>query len=122
MTSYTVPAGLSQSDAANFQQANEQNGVAAGIWQDEQSMQMWFRSGTDRVDVPISTPGTSWHEVTIEYSDARYQLYLDSRLIYTSLETPYHPQSIWMGHPANLDSNCSWSSLEIDYITVESLP
>jgi eukaryotic-like serine/threonine-protein kinase len=122
MTSYVLPSGFSQNDAANFQQANEQNGVAAGIWQDDHGVQIWYRSGADRVDVPVSTLDTSWHEVTIEYSDSYYKIYLDSRLIFPSLETPYRPQFIWMGHPANLGSNCSWSSLEIDYVTVESLP
>jgi hypothetical protein len=123
MTSYIVPNGLSQNESGNLQKANEQNGVAAGIWQDNTTgMQIWFRSGADRKDITVSQPNTMWHEVKIEYIGDQYKIHLNSILIYTSLPTAYRPQSIWMGHPANLGSKCSWSSLEVDYVTVESLP
>jgi serine/threonine protein kinase len=117
------PAGRSQADEAACQQASEQNGVAAGMWQDsENGLQIWFRSGADRVDKKFPGPDTAWHDITIKYEHSRYEMYLDNRLVYTSLPTPYRPQSIWMGHPADLGSDCPWSSLEVDYVKVYSLP
>jgi hypothetical protein len=123
MTSYLVPVGLTQEQAADRQEEAEKHGVQAGVWQDEASgMQLWFRSGADRVDIPISALNTDWNEMTIRRLGSQYTLYLNGYPAYTSLDTPYHPQGIWIGHPAELDIDCQWSTLEIDYVKIESLP
>jgi len=123
MTGYLVPAGLTQDEAARRQQTAEANGVQAGVWQDRQNgLQLWFRSGSDRVDVPFGGPDTNWHEMAIKYVGDQYMLYLDGRLAYTSRPTPYRPRYIWMGHPADLGVDCQWDTLEVDYIKVENLP
>jgi len=120
-TSYIVPAGLSQEEAASYQREAEVSGVAAGVWQDgTYGMQYWFRSGADRKDVLLGI-NTGWNETVIEYSNGQYYLYLNKSLIYTSQPTLYRPISIWIGHPAELSGDCLWSGLEIDYITIESL-
>lgn len=123
MTGYLVPVGLTQDEAANRQKEAEAHGVQAGVWQDQTNgVQLWFRSGADRVDVPISGPNTNWNEMTIRCVGNRYTLYFNGHPAYTSLETPYYPQGIWIGNPAELAADCQWSTLEIDYIKVESLP
>jgi hypothetical protein len=123
MTSALIPGGLSQEETADWQREAEQNGVAAGIWQDTTGgMQIWFRSGADRADVPISGPDTAWHQLMIEYSDDRYRIYLDGDLAYSSQKTPHRATSVWIGHPSDLGSPCPWGTLEIDYVKVERLP
>jgi hypothetical protein len=123
MTSYLVPVGLTQDEAANRQREAEAYGVQAGVWQDEANgMQLWFRSGADRVDLQVSRSNTDWNELIIKYFRNRYTLYFNGSPAYTSLETSYRPQVIWIGHPAELNTDCQWSTLEIDEIKVESLP
>jgi hypothetical protein len=46
----------------------------------------------------------------------------DNQLAYTSQDTTYRPEFIWIGHPAQLDARCAWSRLDIDFIRVETLP
>jgi len=68
MTSYLVPVDLTQIEAAARQQEAEVTGVQAGVWQDRANgLQLWFRSGADRVDIPFSGPNTDWNEMTIKY-------------------------------------------------------
>ena len=123
MSTSQVPVGLSQEEAAKFQEEAEQNGMSAGVWQDlANGLQVWYRAGADRFDGQLGGPDTLWHEMKIEYVANRYQIYLDDSLVYTSDETTFRPQTIWMGHPANLGSPCLWSTLEVDSITVRALP
>ena len=121
VTSCQVPVGLAQKEAEQFQQDCEEQGITAGVWQDrENGLQLWFRSGSDRIDVPFPGPNTSWNEMTITYSDGRYHLYLDGGPAYVSQPTSYRPQLVWIGHPASLDSDCQWDTLQVDYIRVEN--
>jgi len=123
MTSYLVPVGLSQEQAATRQQEAEAQGIQAGAWQDRANgMQLWFRSGPDRADIPFPGPNTNWNEMVIKYSRSQYTLYLNGSLAYASSETPHRPQHIWLGHPADLGDDCRWDSLAIDYVQVERLP
>jgi hypothetical protein len=123
VTSYLVPAGVSQAEAASLQQQAEANGIQAGVWQDQANgMQLWFRSGQDREDVLFPGPNKDWNEMVIRYSGGRYILYLNGAPAYRSEETAHRPQYIWMGHPADLGSNCWWDTLEVDRIRVERLP
>lgn len=123
MTSYLVPVGLSQDEAAARQQAAEAHGVQAGVWQDRvNGLQLWYRSGPDRIDIPFPGPNTRWNEMAIRRSDGQYTLYLNGRLAYASLETPHRPRAIWIGHPADLGTGCRWDTLQIDYVRIESLP
>jgi hypothetical protein len=123
MTSSLIPGGLGQEEAADRQKEAEQSGVAAGIWQDSTGgMQMWFRSGADRADIPISGPDTAWHHVVIEYLANQYNIHLDGDLVYGSQRTPQRARFVWMGHPSDLGSPCAWGTLEVDFVRVESLP
>jgi hypothetical protein len=123
MTSYLVPVGLTQIEAAARQQEAEVTGVQAGVWQDRANgLRLWFRSGANRVDIPFSGPNTGWNEMTIKYFHSQYTLYFNDHPAYTSLQTPYRPRFIWIGHPADLGTGCLWDTLEVDYIKVESLP
>ena len=85
-------------------------------------LRLWFRSGANRVDIPFSGPNTGWNEMTIKYFHSQYTLYFNDHPAYTSLQTPYRPRFIWIGHPADLGTGCLWDTLEVDYIKVESLP
>ncbi len=123
MTGYLVPAGLSQNEAAARQQAAEQNGVQAGVWQSiSEGLLVWFRAGPERKDIPVGGPNSNWHDMSIVYADSRYMIYLDGASVYASNQTQYRPRLIWMGHPADLGGNCEWDSLEVDYIRVEGIP
>ena len=123
MTSCEVPPGVSQQEAASVQARCEQQGVTAGVWQDQANgFQLWFRSDADRQDIQFPGPDTGWNNLQIEYSGGRYTLYLNGEVAYASLETPHRPQRIWLGHPANLGGDCWWCTLEVDQITVKSLP
>lgn len=123
LTSYVMPSGLSQSSAAEFQRANEQNGLAVGSWQDRNTgMLIWFRAGAERADVRVSSSNTNWHEVKVHSVGRRYMIDFDNQLAYTSQDTTYRPEFIWIGHPAQLDARCAWSRLDIDFIRVETLP
>ncbi len=123
MTSYLVPPGLTQNEAANRQRTAEANGVQIGVWQDiSNGLQLWFRSGADRADVPFPGPNSNWNEMTIKYLGGQYMLYLNGRLTYTSQKSTFRPRYIWIGHPADLGADCQWDTLEVDYIRVESLP
>jgi hypothetical protein len=122
LSSYLVPAGVSQDEAAGLQQEAESHGVQAGVWQDRASgLQLWFRSG-GREDVLLPGPSTGWIELAIRYFDGRYTMYLDGSPAYSSLVTVHHPSHIWMGHPADLGSNCQRDTLEVDYVRVEMVP
>jgi hypothetical protein len=123
MTSYLPPVGLSQDEAAARQEAAEESGIQAGVWQDQTNgLQLWYRSGPERTDVPISGIDTDWNELTIECVSGRCAMYLNGDPAYTSLETPYRPKGIWIGHPADLGTGCAWDTLEVDYVRVESVP
>lgn len=123
MTGYLVPSGLSQNEAAARQQAAEQTGVQAGVWQSiSEGLLIWFRAGPERIDIPFGGPDRNWHEMTIVYTDSRYMIYLDDRLVHNSRQTAYRPRLIWIGHPADLGGNCDWDSLEVDNIRVEGIP
>lgn len=123
VTSYLVPAGVSQAEAASLQQQAEANGIQAGVWQDRANgLQLWFRSGQDREDVLFPGPNKNWNEMVIRYSGGRYILYLNGSPAYRSEETAHRPRYIWMGHPADLGSNCWWDTLEVDQVRVERLP
>jgi hypothetical protein len=120
--SYIVPPRLSQEETTNRERAAESSGMAVGVWQDgTYGMQYWLRSGVDREEIQLGI-NTKWNQTVIEYLDGKYYLYLNGNLIYTSRMIPYRPIHIWIGHPAELSGDCLWSSLEIDYIAVESLP
>ncbi len=125
-TSYdpSMLVGLSQDEAAKRQQAAEQNGVVAGIWQDSGSgFQFWYRSGAERPNIAISGQDTSSRVLTIEYHNNQYTTSLAGRgVIYTSQRTSNRPQYLWMGHPATIGSPCPWETLEVSDIKVESLP
>jgi hypothetical protein len=121
-TSYIVPLRLSQEETASREREAEGSGVATGVWEDgTYGMQYWFRSGADREVIQLGI-NTNWNKTVIEYLDGQYLLYLNGYLIYTSRQISYRPIHIWIGHPAELSEDCLWSSLEIDYITVESIP
>lgn len=123
VTSYLVPVGLSLEEAADLQQEAESDGVQAGVWQDRAGgLQLWFRSETDRKDVVYPGPNTGWIELAIRYSDRQYTMYLNGSHAYSSLPTAHRPGYLWMGHPADLGSNCLWDTLEVDYVRVEALP
>lgn len=123
MTSYLVPVGLTQHEAAALQQEAEMHGVQAGVWQDrENGLLLWYRSGLERRDIRLGGPITVWHEMTIRYSEGRYRLYLNGELAYSSVETPYRPRVIWIGHPADLGVSCQWGTLELDYVRVDCVP
>jgi serine/threonine-protein kinase len=123
VSSYLVPRGLSQAEAAARQEEAEANGVQAGVWQDVGSgMQLWYRSGGDRQDVQLGGPHKDWNEMVIRYTDGRYTLLLNGSPAYTSAPTAHRPQTLWMGHPADLGANCWWSTLEVDEVRVERLP
>jgi hypothetical protein len=110
------------SRTTNRERAAESSGMAVGVWQDgTYGMQYWLRSGVDREEIQLGI-NTKWNQTVIEYLDGKYYLYLNGNLIYTSRMIPYRPIHIWIGHPAELSGDCLWSSLEIDYIAVESLP
>ena len=120
VTSYRPPAGLPQDEVAQLQQEAEETGVQAGVWQDlHNGLQLWFRSGADRADIPLPSPSTGWNEMRIKYSGGFYKLFYNGKLAYTSLKTPHRPKHIWLGHPARLQSDCRWSNLAVDYIRVE---
>jgi hypothetical protein len=119
MTSCQIPPGVSQQEAERIQQECEAQGVTAGAWQDRAAgLQLWFRSGADRADIAIPGNRTQWNEMTIEYADGKYTLLLNGSPAYTSSPTPHLPQSIWMGHPAELGGDCWWDTLEVDYVEV----
>lgn len=125
MTSSLVPGGLTREETSRRQRAAEENGVAIGIWQDiKQGMLIWFRSGSERIDLPISGPDTHWHELRVLYSNKRYQIFLDERRVHTSSQIPHRPRSLWMGNPVNLGKgfDCPWDTLQVDSIRVESIP
>ena len=123
MASYVVPAGLSQTATADFERRNEQNGLAVGIWQDRATgIELWFRAGDERNNVKVSLPDTSWHDVKVSYVGMRYTSYVDNRLVYASQPTIFRPNSLWIGHPAQLDLPCAWSRLDIGFVTMETLP
>jgi len=122
ISSYLAPAGLSQEKTANRMQESEMHGVLAGVWQDQTNgLLVWFRSGEDRVDLPFPVNST-WNEMTIDYIGNHYNLYLNGNRVYTSLETQFRPQHLWLGHPAELYTDCEWDTLEIDYIEITSIP
>jgi len=124
-TSYALSAGMSQDDAGAYQHANENSGMAAGVWQDiKQGLQIWFRSRGDRKDVLYSGPDTDWHVIAVEYVGDRYTLFLDDRLSYVSQPTPYRARFMWIGNPVELGAgfNCPWDTLDVDHVRVESLP
>jgi len=123
MTSYLVPLGLPQEETAALQQDAEAYGIQAGAWQDrENGLLLWYRSGPERRDIPLSGATTSWNEMMIRYSGDRYRLYMNGVLVYSSAETLYRPRLIWIGHPADLGTGCQWSTLEIDHVRVDSVP
>lgn len=123
MTSYLVPTGLTQIEAANRQKEAEATGVQIGVWQDiANGQQLWFRAGAERKDLRFSGSNTSWNVMRIKYSGRQYMLYLNDRLTYTSAATSYRPRYVWIGHPADLGRDCQWDTLDVDYIRVENLP
>lgn len=123
LSSYRPPVGLPQDEVAALQEQAEANGVQIGVWQDsDNGLQLWYRSRTERKDVQLPSPNTAWNELTVELTGGRYVLYLNGVLQYTSQPTPHRPQHIWMGHPANLGSDCRWDTLEVDFVRVEQLP
>lgn len=123
VASYTPSARLSQSESGSQQQREEQAGVAVGVWQDRSGMQMWFRSGAERRDVPLGGPDTNVHDLTIDYSEYRYKVHVDDHLIFTSAPTPYRAQHIWMGNPVDLGDGfpCPWDTLEVDQMQVQRI-
>lgn len=86
-------------------------------------MQIWFRSGTERREVNLGGPDTNFHNLTVNYSENRYKVYLDDYLTLTSASTPYRPSTIWMGNPVDLGAGfpCPWDTLEVDQIQVERI-
>ncbi len=126
MTSYdpATLAGLGQDEAGKREQAGEQNGVAAGIWEDSASgLQLWYRAGGERQDVQLAGQDTGSHVLTIEYQDGQYAASLDGAApLYASQPTLHRPHYLWIGHPATLGGNCNWSSLGVDDIKIETLP
>lgn len=121
--SYTPTARLSQSESGAQQQREEQAGMAVGVWQDRNGMQIWFRSGAERRDIPLGGPDTNFHNLMVQYSEFRYKVYLDDHLIFTSAPTPYRAQHVWMGNPVDLGAGyaCTWDTLEVDQIKVEHI-
>jgi hypothetical protein len=121
MTSCQIPEGVSQQEAENIQRECEAQGVTAGAWQDRAAgLQLWFRSGADRADVAIPGDRKQWNEMTIRYADGKYMLLLNGSPAYTSSPTSHRPQTIWMGHPAELGGDCWWDTLEVDFVEVAS--
>jgi hypothetical protein len=119
MTSCQIPPGVSQQEAEHIQQECEAQGVTAGAWQDRAAgLQLWFRSGDDRADIAIPGNSTQWNEMTIEYAGGKYTLLMNGSPAYTSSPTSHRPQTIWMGHPAELGGDCWWDTLEVDYVEV----
>lgn len=123
IASYAPSAGLSQSESGAEQQAQEQEGVAVGVWQDRSGLQVWFRSGAERREVNLGGPDTNLHNLTIDYTANRYRVYLDDHLTLTSAPTPYQPSRIWMGNPVDLGAGfaCPWDTLEVDQLQVERI-
>ncbi len=120
MTSALPPTGMSQDQVAAWQMKSERSGVAAGLWQDTTSgMVVQYRSAADRADVPVGKRDTAWHTVSINYSSGQYRLIFDDRPVHTSDSTKYRPQSIWIGHPAELGASCDWDTLQLDYVRVD---
>jgi len=122
MGGHLVPAGLGQAETAGQLQQAESQGVLIGVWQDRASgMQIWFRSGAERADLPYAI-NNEWHEMTVEYQDNQYSIVFDDALVYTSDPTSFRPNVLWLGHPADLGSSCAWSALEVDTIKIERIP
>ena len=64
---------------------------------------------------------TEWHRIEVRY-DGQYHVSLDGELVHTSRPTKDRPTSLWFGNPFSTGVNGEWTSLEVDYIHVESVP
>lgn len=124
MTSEIPTAGQSPYQSGVEQRAAEDRGVAIGFWQDQSGMQLWYRAGAERQDIPLGGPFLTSKDFTVEYSGGRYNLYIDNALMYVSGPTTARPEGIWMGNPQDLGygNYCAWDSFEVDSIVIQKLP
>ncbi len=117
------PRGLTQDDNNRRISAAEQTGITAGVWQDDkQGLVLWYRSGRDKADLPLSGVDTNWHEMQIRYENRQYAIYRDGSLAYMSSPTSYRPSTMWLGHPVDLGAGfaCPWDTLDLDSIRLEA--
>lgn len=70
----------------------------------------------------VSAPNDlTQHTVEVRYT-GKYEVIYDGSLVYTSSPTTDRPSTLWIGNPTNFQGNGDWTSFEVDYIRIKSIP
>jgi len=89
------------------------------FWQDSRLPLSIFFMGT-RVYAAEGSDLSS-HILRLQY-DGKYNIFVDDKLVYTSPAIDERPSTVWFGNPSQLGSDSEWTSFELDYIRIKSMP
>ncbi|NMB56393.1 C39 family peptidase [Candidatus Beckwithbacteria bacterium] len=107
-----------------------ENGSIFGVWQDNVEKLRYFTNlctdqnqnctGTSIFYKTVNND-TNSHTIKYNYSQNKYNIYIDNQLLFTSSETNLIPKNIRIGNSYVLSTNNVWATLSIDYIHITSL-